>query len=113
MVLQSELACCDDGRNLDQVIDLTIRIDNLIRSRCSTRSFPVLSPVPSTSYESEPMQIGFTRLSPEERECRYHQRLCLYCGQSGHMRAACPTCPVPSNPAAVSSFMLPVVWNYR
>lgn len=67
MELQSELACRDDGRNLDQFIDLAIRIDNLIRSRRPTRSFPVLSPVPSTSYESEPMQIGFTRLSPEER----------------------------------------------
>ncbi len=31
--LQSELACRDEGRTLEQFIELTIRIDNLMRSR--------------------------------------------------------------------------------
>ncbi len=33
MELQSELACRDEGRSLDQFIDLAIQIDNLVRSR--------------------------------------------------------------------------------
>ncbi len=35
--LQSELACRDEGKSLDQFIDLAIRIDNLIRSRRQPR----------------------------------------------------------------------------
>ena len=30
------------------------------------------------------MQLGHTRLSPEEKERRRRQNLCLYCGQPGH-----------------------------
>ncbi len=35
--LQSELACRDEGKTLDQFIDLAIRIDNLLRSRRQPR----------------------------------------------------------------------------
>lgn len=39
------------------------------------------------------MQLGRTRLTPEERERRNH--LCLYCGLSGHMKILCPNKPTP------------------
>lgn len=48
------------------------------------------------------MQLGFTHLSPEERERRRQNRLCLYCGQPGHMRASCPVRPAVK-PQSVSS----------
>ncbi len=51
--------------------------------------------------EPEPMQLGFTHLSTEERERRMRQNLCLYCGLPGHLRASCPTRP-PRNPPSVS-----------
>lgn len=60
------------------------------------------------------MQIGFTRLSVEERERHIHQNLCLYCGLSGHMRASSPTHPphnsstVIQNPSQSSSVEIPV-----
>ncbi len=38
--LQSELACRDEGRTRSQFIELTIHIDNLIRSRRTVRSAP-------------------------------------------------------------------------
>ncbi len=100
--LQSELACRDEGKTLDQFIDLAIRIDNLLRSRRQPRfsSAPVGNTAPPT--DPEPMQIGFTHLSEEERERRMRKNLCLYCGLSGHMRATCPTRP-SRNPSAVSS----------
>lgn len=48
------------------------------------------------------MQIGYTCLSPEERERRIHLKLFLYCGQPGHLRASCPSRPAQSNPSAMS-----------
>ncbi len=101
--LQSELACRDEGKTLDQFIDLAIRIDNLLRSRRQLRfsSAPVGATAPPP--DSEPMQIGFTHLSEEERERRMRGNLCLYCGLSGHMRATCPTRPSRNAPAISSN----------
>lgn len=54
----------------------------------------VMSPGHSTSREEEePMQLGRSRLSQEEREQRMRDRLCLYCGRPGHHIRACPTRP--------------------
>ncbi len=93
--LQSELACRDEGRNLNEFIDLAIQVDNLIRSHRSTRATPRY--VPETMTAAEPMQLGFTHLTPEERERRMQNQLCLYCGQSGHMKTSCPVCPSSSS----------------
>ncbi|KAI2645467.1 Transposon Tf2-6 polyprotein [Labeo rohita] len=102
--LQVELACRDEGLSLEQYIDLSIRVDNVMRARKTSR---VYVPVPQTSSPAdaapEPMQIGSTKLSVEERERRIRSNLCLYCGQPGHIRANCPTRP----PA---SFSLGRVW---
>ncbi len=74
--LQSELACREEGKTLEEFMDLTIRLDNLMRSRRPRRGFPAL-PVDQKSSEPEPMQIGVTQLSAEERERRVRQHLCL------------------------------------
>ncbi|KAI2667005.1 Transposon Tf2-6 polyprotein [Labeo rohita] len=49
--LQVELACRDEGLSLNQYIDLSIRIDNVMRTRRPTRPFtvPLPSPQPATS----------------------------------------------------------------
>ncbi len=101
--LQSELACQDEGKTLDQFIDLAIRIDNLLRSRRQPRVSSALVGVTAPPPDSEPMQIGFTHLSEEERERRMRKNLCLYCGLSGHMRATCPTRPSRNAPAVSSN----------
>ncbi|KAL0190863.1 hypothetical protein M9458_013561, partial [Cirrhinus mrigala] len=94
MDLQTELACRDEGRSLKEFIELTIHIDNLIRSRRQIRSGnPSFATGSSSALHSEPMQIGYTCLSPEERERRMRLRLCLYCGKPGHLRSTCPTRP--------------------
>ncbi len=100
--LQSELACREEGKTLEEFMDLTIRLDNLMRSRRPRRGFPAL-PVVQKSPEPEPMQIGVTQLSAEERERRVRQHLCLYCGQAGHLRATCPTRPPRRDSTAVSA----------
>ncbi len=84
--LQTELACRDEGKTLDQFIDITIQIDNLLRSqRPSTRA-----PSMTVSDSHEPMQVDTYHISSEERDRRINHRLCLYCGEPGHIRISCP-----------------------
>ncbi len=105
--LQSELACRDEGRTLEEFINITIRLDNLLCSRWSP-----LASAPATVSEPEPMHVGITRLSLEERERRIRNHLCLYCGQSGHLRASCPTRPPIKSTFSVSpcpnTLMVPI-----
>ncbi len=89
--LQSELACRDKGRSLSEIIELAIQIDNLICSRCSARTLPRY--MPETTTTAEPMQLGFTHITAEEREHHMQNQLCLYCGQAGHVKISCPVRP--------------------
>ncbi len=89
--LQSELACRDEGRTQSEFIELSIQIDNLIRSRRPTHTLANDNPVFATDHE--PMQLGYTHLTPEERERRLQHHLCLYCGKAGHLKMSCPVRP--------------------
>ncbi|KAJ8272594.1 hypothetical protein GJAV_G00091080 [Gymnothorax javanicus] len=40
--------------------------------------------------EPEPMQMGHSRLTKEERDRRMRSKACLYCGQQGHFVTNCP-----------------------
>ena len=51
---------------------------------------PVMLP-PQTPFAGEPMEIGHSRISQEEREHRASNQLCFYCGQPGHYLRTCPT----------------------
>ncbi len=62
--------------------------------------------MPETTTVAEPMQLGFTPLTLEERERRMQNQLCLYCGQAGHMRISCPV-RLLSSPQSVSVNSLP------
>ncbi len=108
--LQLELACRDEGRTLEKFINITICIDNLLCSRRSSRS--PLTSGSTTVSEPEPMHIGITRLSSEEKERRIRNHLCLYCGQSGHLRVSCPTRPPTKSTFSVSpcsnTLMVPI-----
>lgn len=92
--LQTEMACRDEGRSLNEFMELTIQInatkltDNLM---CSRRpAHPTSTSTSLSSTSPEPMQLGYTHLSPEERERRVQRHLCMYCSQSGHDKSSCP-----------------------
>ncbi|XP_037831202.1 catechol O-methyltransferase B isoform X1 [Kryptolebias marmoratus] len=97
--IRDELMLLDEPKTLDELMTLAIRIDGRLRDRNRDRlgrrspwggvSTSGPSPVPPHP-DPEPMQIGRTRLSPEERQRRLESRLCLFCGESGHFIAACP-----------------------
>ncbi|KAI2654269.1 Transposon Tf2-6 polyprotein [Labeo rohita] len=100
--LQVELACRDKDLFLNQYINLSIRVDNVMRARRSSRPVSAMQlPVAPHEAPAEPMQLGTTKLTLEERERRLRGNLCLYCGQPGHIRATCPTRP-PRQPTSVS-----------
>uniref|UniRef100_A0A3Q2CFY6 CCHC-type domain-containing protein n=1 Tax=Cyprinodon variegatus TaxID=28743 RepID=A0A3Q2CFY6_CYPVA len=97
--IKDELATLDEPATLKELIRLTIRLDNRIRARNKPFSMPRSKiqslPLPvqashAVEVEAEPMQIGHTRLTPEERLRRVRSKLCIYCGESGHFIASCP-----------------------
>ncbi len=83
--LQTELACRDEGRTLDQFIELTTFSDlDTPRTR---------APVMTVSDRPEPMQVDTHHISPEERDHHINHQLCLYCSEPGHLRISCPARP--------------------
>ncbi|KAL0151606.1 hypothetical protein M9458_053089 [Cirrhinus mrigala] len=101
MDLQAELTCRDEEKDLEEFMEMAIRMDNLLRSRRGRRFTANLFPQPSPATE-EPMQISYTRLTDEERNRRMKNRLCLYCGQPGHFRSQCPSRPPRPSSSRVS-----------
>ncbi|KAL0150908.1 hypothetical protein M9458_053827 [Cirrhinus mrigala] len=100
--LQVELACRDENLSLEEYIDLSIRVDSIMRARKPGRlPVPIPQSSPNTEAPPEPMQLGATKLTLEERERRLRGNLCLYCGLAGHIRANCPTRPL-RQPTSVS-----------
>lgn len=121
--LRDELAALDETSSLEELISLSISLDNRLSERCRERvarprlppflSKPPRHPGPldfrppaeppsssashpaasSSSSKEEPMQLGGMRLTPAERQRRLLQRLCLYCGQAGHVLVNCPERP--------------------
>uniref|UniRef100_A0A3P9LPJ3 CCHC-type domain-containing protein n=1 Tax=Oryzias latipes TaxID=8090 RepID=A0A3P9LPJ3_ORYLA len=119
--IKDELAARDETSSLEELISLSTRLDNRLRERRRERAggtpyssrfsppelrhqpvsppaaaqraaTPTSAPIQLVSSE-EPMQLGRTRLSAEERQRRFHQGLCIYCGLSGHLRRSCPARP--------------------
>ena len=101
--LKDELAPRDSPSTLDDLIELALRLDNRLRERrraresggapsaCRLLPSSVANSAPAEhSEEAQPMQLGHTRLSRHEREARMREGRCLYCGQAGHLRPACP-----------------------
>ena len=111
-----DLIVRDSPTTLNELISLALRMDTRLQERradkaqrmpsCSVSASPaappstatpnpqsLMFPLTPTSGAGEPMEIGRSRLSREERERRLTNQLCLYCGESGHFIQACPTRP--------------------
>ncbi len=92
-----------DPRELNDAIALAIKCDNRLFERRQERKsesiptpgFPLTTPSSRISVGGvEPMQLDavrFRQLSVAERERRIANRLCLYCGLSGHIIRNCPS----------------------
>jgi len=101
MELQAELACKGEEHSFPEYVTLAIKIDNLMRTHRpqSKLTKPMhtsqTTQISDSSHANdhaspEPMQLGVTRLSTDERSRRLIQNLCFYCGNTGHRNAVCP-----------------------
>ncbi|XP_070688265.1 uncharacterized protein [Pempheris klunzingeri] len=114
--IKDQLASFELPTGLEDLIDMANRVDSRLRNRAGERrrasSQPVGYPGPSSKPSEfprtvlmalqpsgrkappaggeEPMQLGQTKLSPEERWRRQSEGACFYCGQQGHLLTACP-----------------------
>uniref|UniRef100_A0A8C5EI19 ribonuclease H n=1 Tax=Gouania willdenowi TaxID=441366 RepID=A0A8C5EI19_GOUWI len=103
--IKDELVSHDLPSSLDKLIELATRLDRCIQARRQEKRhriperLPVPRPRPPVDVNHfpaphdggpEPMQVGRTRLSPEEREHRRQRNLCLYCGKPSHYIIRCP-----------------------
>ena len=101
--LLDELSTCHLPVSLEGLIDLTLHIDTRLADRRTSRRLRdpeslrkgsrTYGQAPSRAVEvpeTEPMQVGRTKLSMAERQCRRDNHLCLYCGGAGHLLSACP-----------------------
>lgn len=114
--IKDQLAPLETPRDLESLIAVAIRIDNRLRERERERrrnrdvipssqnaSWWVAPPAEDVqpmlphrqritlpNGSGEPMQLGRTRLSLEERQRRLREGCCFYCGQSDHQLASCP-----------------------
>ncbi|KAI2646333.1 Transposon Tf2-9 polyprotein [Labeo rohita] len=94
--LQTELACRREDSSFSELVNLTIKIDNLMRQtprQHITKASHRKVPISSTTIEQssvEPMQLNVSRLTEEERTRRRQNHLCFYCGEPGHRSIGCP-----------------------
>ncbi|MGL5955564.1 MAG: hypothetical protein ACRC0X_03015, partial [Brevinema sp.] len=109
--LQRELTCRDEGMSLSQYITLSVRTDNLLRNsplHSSENTASNLAMAATTVIPPpEPMQVGYTRLTPQERQRRFSARLCFYCGEASHVCANCPKRPSTRASRVSSCFSFP------
>ena len=111
--IRDQLVNRDLPEKVDSLIELTAKIDKNLQDRGRSRPgyaapfqrgqratsqqswraparFSPASDAPAPSTEGEePMQLGRTKLSPEERQRRIREGRCIYCGQMGHFLSGC------------------------
>ncbi|KAL0161769.1 hypothetical protein M9458_045494, partial [Cirrhinus mrigala] len=106
------LACRREDSSFSELVNIAIKIDNLMRQtpkRKTTKVSPRNSPisVPATMQpHDEPMQLNVSRLTEEERARCQQNHLCFYCGEPGHRSLGCPHKTKSSSGVNIQHFSL-------
>ncbi|KAI2657474.1 Transposon Tf2-9 polyprotein [Labeo rohita] len=99
--IKDEIYSLELPTGVDSLIDLAIRVDTRLqrRGQRTPLGLPVTPQGHFSSFpgetvlslpDPEPMQMGRSRLSQQEKQRRRERGLCLYCGAAGHIAAQCP-----------------------
>lgn len=98
--IKDELVSYDLPTTLDDAISLAVRIDRRIQTRRREKGRQIPRPIRNRNdfspaqlthtCQPEPMEIGRSTLTPEERRRRFTSNLCLYCGGENHRVFNCP-----------------------
>lgn len=88
--LQLEIAKTAYPKELEELIDHAVRVDNLLQSY---EDYPA-QPSPTTPV---PTARPGQRLTEQQRELRRKNNLCMYCGDAGHLVRSCPVRPSRPN----------------
>ncbi|MGL4909959.1 MAG: DUF4939 domain-containing protein, partial [Cetobacterium sp.] len=114
--LQAELACKGEDLSFTDYVTLTIKIDNLMKQAPKRKIYkkaPSESTLPTPSTQTleftdnhEPMQLGRTKLSTEERIRRHQFQLCFYCGEANHRSSGCPHKHQPTQTVNIDHYFL-------
>lgn len=75
--LQSELACRDEGRNFEEFVAMSIRVDNLVRSRRPVRGYETSTALSSDMYERDGCQRHCSRYFPFPRIMNFNSHHAL------------------------------------
>ena len=127
-----DLILRDRPETFSDLVSLALKVDDRLRERRIEKSaksplviskpsrshvprdFPVapattagLTLFPHATSETEPMQLGRSRLTQNEREHRMQHKLCLYCGKSGHYIQFCDIRPKLKGGVLVSHTSIP------
>uniref|UniRef100_A0A3B3HPV2 Gypsy retrotransposon integrase-like protein 1 n=1 Tax=Oryzias latipes TaxID=8090 RepID=A0A3B3HPV2_ORYLA len=106
--IKDHLCSQPEARTFEELVTAALRSDVRLRERqvertssekkTTTNSAPQLPRSEPSSFHprenisrslEEPMQIGHSQLTPEERRRRKEEGTCFYCGQSGHHVQQC------------------------
>ncbi|KAI7790520.1 Pol polyprotein [Triplophysa rosa] len=106
--IADEIAALDLPRDLEELINLCLRIESRINARRRRNTSPPAwrrrDPNRENGRESdrsaaaalqsppepEPMQIGRSHLTSTQKQQRLSEGLCFYCGKAGHQVVQCP-----------------------
>uniref|UniRef100_A0AAY3ZVE0 Retrotransposon gag domain-containing protein n=1 Tax=Denticeps clupeoides TaxID=299321 RepID=A0AAY3ZVE0_9TELE len=110
--IRGEMVSREMPATYEALIQLAMRIDRHLLALPKTAaptptlhriSRPPLSPPQPTvtppDPRGEPMQLGRTTLTPEEKQRRFREGLCAYCASPSHRRLACPHRPGNGSPS--------------
>ena len=105
--VRRELACRDTTLSLDELIDMSIRLDNLLAAR--GRSEGVLSIPPPSPPAPTPMELG----GAASRGTGGGGSSCAYCGRRGHTSDRCWRSPSGSREGRQSAPRPPQVSKHQ
>uniref|UniRef100_A0A3B3I2Y3 ribonuclease H n=1 Tax=Oryzias latipes TaxID=8090 RepID=A0A3B3I2Y3_ORYLA len=81
--IKDHLCTQPEAKTFEDLVSAALRSDTRLRERQNDRSLPD----PKTL--EEPMQVGHSKLSAEERQRRRKEGSCYYCGAQGHLVSQC------------------------